>query len=162
QIAGGGFSHGAVAAGGGDPPTNTIDRRTPVIKQGTGTVAADAEAGPFLDDNIAMTQAFLALYRSTARRDWLRLAVSTLEFIDTPLRAPHAGYTASRPVADSRGVFRDPVRDVAQNAAVARTANMLHHYTANPRQLQIAHHAMKYLSAFAASASDQFRPDILL
>jgi uncharacterized protein YyaL (SSP411 family) len=135
QIAGGGFSHG-------------------------GTVGAGA--GRFLDDNISMTQAFLALYRSTGNREWLKAAVATLDFIDTKLRDPRAGYMASPPISNTRGVFREPVRDVAQNAAVARSASMLHHYTATERHLQIARHAMKYLSAFAAAASDQFRPDILL
>jgi uncharacterized protein YyaL (SSP411 family) len=147
QIAGGGFSHGA---------------------EGT------TPAGPFLDDNISMTQAFLALYRSTGNREWLKAAVATLDFIDKKLRDPRAGYIASPPTsntgaaaavtspAGTRGVFREPVRDVAQNAAVVRTASMLHHYTAAKRHLRIARRAMKYLSGFAAAANDQFRPDILL
>lgn len=136
QIPGGGFSHG----------------RTGGAKN----------AGPFLDDNISMTQAFLALYRSTGNREWLRAAVATLDFIDTKLRDPRAGYIASPPISNTRGVFREPARDVAQNAAVVRTASMLHHYTAADRHLRIARHAMKYLSGFAAAASDQFLPDILL
>jgi len=132
QNAGGGFSHG------------------------------DTPAGPFLDDNISMTQAFLALYRSTGNREWLEAAVATLDFINARLRDPRAGYMASPPISNTRGVFREPVRDVGQNAAVVRTAGMLHHYTAAERHLRIARHAMKYLSAFAAAASGQFRPDILL
>jgi uncharacterized protein YyaL (SSP411 family) len=133
QIPGGGFSHG------GATPT-----------------------GPFLDDNISMTQAFLALYRSTGNREWLKAAAGALDFIDTKLRDSRAGYIASPPIANTRGVFPEPVRDVTQNAAVVRTASMLHHYTAAPRHLRIARHAMKYVSGFAAAASDQFRPDILL
>jgi uncharacterized protein YyaL (SSP411 family) len=136
QIAGGGFSHG--------------------------TANVSAPAGPFLDDNISMTRAFLSLYRSTGNREWLKAAVATLGFIDTKLRDPRAGYIASPPISDTRGAFREPVRDVAQNAAVVRTASMLDHYTAAERHLRIARHAMKYLSGFAAAASDQFRPDILL
>jgi uncharacterized protein YyaL (SSP411 family) len=146
QNAGGGFSHGA--AGGADAEGTA----------GTGT----ALPGPFLDDNISMTQAFLALYRSTGNREWLKAAAATLDFIDTKLRDPRAGYIASPPVSNTRGVFREPVRDVAQNAALVRTASMLHHYTAADRHLRIARHAMKYLSAFAATATGQFRPDILL
>jgi len=118
--------------------------------------------GPFLDDNISMTQAFLALYRSTGEREWLRSAVAAIEFINTKLRDPRGGYIASSPIPNTRGVFREPVRDVAQNVAVARTASMLHHYSAAERHQRIAGHAMKYLSAFAAAANDQFRPDILL
>jgi uncharacterized protein YyaL (SSP411 family) len=121
-----------------------------------------APAGPFLDDNISMIQAFLSLYRSTGNREWLKAAVATLDFVDTKLRDPRAGYTASPSISNTRGVFRQPVRDVAQNAAVVRTASMLHHYSAAERHLRVARHAMKYLSGFAAAASDQFRPDILL
>src|SRR6185295_7258261 len=118
--------------------------------------AADAPipTGPFLDDNISMTQAFLALYRSTGNREWLQAAVATAEFIDTKLRDPRGGYMASQPISSTRGVFREPVRDVAQNAAVVRTASMLHHYTAAERHLRIARHSMKYLSSFAAAAND--------
>jgi uncharacterized protein YyaL (SSP411 family) len=109
-----------------------------------------------------MAQAFLALYRSTGNREWLNAAVTTLSFIDTRLRDPRGGYIASPVISNTRGVFREPIRDVAQNSAVVRTASMLHHYTAAERHLRIARHAMKYLSAFAAAASDQYRPDILL
>jgi uncharacterized protein YyaL (SSP411 family) len=152
QIAGGGFSHGA-----------TIGRGRANTSSGDGDHAADsaATAGPFLDDNTSMAQAFLALYRSTGNREWLKAAVATLDFIETKLRDPRAGYIASSPIANAR-VFREPVRDVAQNAAVARAASMLHRYTAAERHLRTARHAMKYLSGFAAAASDQFRPDILL
>jgi uncharacterized protein YyaL (SSP411 family) len=134
------------------------------IPGGGFTHAADDTtlAGPFLDDNISMTQAFLALYRSTGNREWLKAAVATVDFIDTKLRDPRAGYIASRPIPNARGIFREPVRDAAQNAAVVRTASMLYHYTAAERHLRIARYAMKYLSSFAAAASDQFRPDVLL
>jgi uncharacterized protein YyaL (SSP411 family) len=169
QIAGGGFSHGGAGAGGGANNAGSDTNRTASGPTNAGrraerTNTADdtVPAGPFLDDNISMTQAFLALYRSTGNREWLRAAVATLDFIDTKLRDPRAGYISSSPIANTRGVFRESVRDVAQNAAVVRTASLLHHYTAAERHLQIARHAMRYLSGFAAAASDQFRPDILL
>jgi hypothetical protein len=109
-----------------------------------------------------MTQAFLALYRSTGQRDWLQAAIGALDFIDARLRDPRAGYIASPPDSNTRGVFREPVRDVAQNAALVRAANMLNHYTGSEHPLRAARHGMKFLSAFAGAASDQFRPDILL
>jgi uncharacterized protein len=118
--------------------------------------------GPFLDDNVSMTQAFLALYRSTGEREWLRAAAATLEFIEAKLRDPRGGYLASLPVPNTRGVFREPVRDVAQNSALARAANMLHHYTGAEPPLRTARHGMRFLSGFARSANEQFRPDILL
>jgi uncharacterized protein YyaL (SSP411 family) len=118
--------------------------------------------GPYLDDNVAMTQAFAALYRSTGQREWLRAAVATLDFIDDRLSDPRGGYIASATAANTHGVFREPVRDVGQNAAVTRVANMINHYTGAERQARIARHAMSYLTAFAAAANGQFRPDILL
>lgn len=153
QVAGGGFSHdgGTGASGGGTSNTSSA---------ASGDAALTT--GPYLDDNLSLTQAFLSLYRSTGNREWLQAAVATIDFIDTKLRDSRAGYIASPPVSNARGVFREPIRDVAQNAALARAANMLHHYSAAERHLRIAQHAMKYLSAFAASAPDQFRPDILL
>jgi uncharacterized protein YyaL (SSP411 family) len=152
QIAGGGFSHGTISSA-----------ASGTSGAGSSTTANPGPpTGPFLDDNISMTQAFLALYRSTGNREWLKSAVAALELIDTQLRDPRGGYIVSTPVSNSRGVFREPVRDVAQNAAVVRTASLLYHYTAAGRHLQIARHAMKYLSGFAAAASHQFRPDILL
>jgi uncharacterized protein YyaL (SSP411 family) len=167
---GGGASHGGNASGAGHvstPSDATSADLTAGATQSAGRSAdqatgAPALPGPFLDDSVSMTQAFLALYRSTGNREWLKAAVATLNFIDTQLRDSRAGYMASSPIPNTRGVFREPVRDVAQNAAVARAASMLHHYTAAERHLHIARHAMKYLSAFAAAASDQFRPDILL
>ena len=188
QIAGGGFSHGGVDGNGAGPnadarkgtrarqnalsapaipaataiPPATAAPAATATPAATAAPATGAPSGPFLDDNISMAQGLLALYRSTGNREWLKSAVVSLNFIDTRLRDPHAGYIASPVVSNTRGVFRQPVRDVAQNAAVVRTANMIHHYTATERHLQIALHAMKYLSAFAAVASEQFRPDILL
>ena len=144
QIAVGGFSHG--------------DGRPSNVSGAKGA----APAGPFLDDNVSMTQAFLALYRSTGSREWLQAAIAAIGFIDMKLRDPRTGYIASPPASNARGVFREPVRDIPQNVAIVRAANLLYHYTADERHLRFAQHAMKYLSAFAAAASDQFRPDILL
>jgi uncharacterized protein YyaL (SSP411 family) len=163
QVPDGGFSHGGtggtVGPGGG---AKDAGRRADRANDSDHAADGTNRAGPFLDDNISMTQAFLALYRSTGNREWLKAAVATLDFIDTKLRDPRAGYIASSPIANTHGVFREPVLDIAQNAAVVRTASMLHHYTAAERHLRIARYAMNYLSGFAAAASDQFRPDILL
>lgn len=147
-LAGGGFSHGAPAPAGASP--------------GAGANAAADPTGPFLDDNISMAQALLSLYRSTGDREWLKATVNTLGYIDSHLRDPRGGYIASPAPSNGRGVFKDPIRDVTQNATVARTANMLHHYTAADPHLKIARHAMKYVVAFATAGGEQFRPDILL
>ncbi|HZO24313.1 MAG TPA: hypothetical protein VFB37_17605, partial [Steroidobacteraceae bacterium] len=130
---------------------------------GFGHAAAKPEAGgPFLDDNVSMTQAFVALYRSTGDREWLHDALATLDFMDAKLRDLRAGYVAAPPPSGGRGVFREPIRDSAQNAELVSAASMLHHYTGAERPLQVAQHAMKYLSALAAADSDRLRPEILL
>jgi uncharacterized protein YyaL (SSP411 family) len=169
KIGGSDTSHtaGDAKIGGSDTSRAASGATSAVHHTGRANTGGDdtdhaAPAGPFLDDNISMTQAFLSLYRSTGNREWLKAAVATLDFVDTKLRDPGAGYIASPSISNTRGVFRQPVRDVAQNAAIVRTASMLHHYSAAERHLRIAQHAMKYLSGFAAAASDQFRPDILL
>jgi uncharacterized protein len=118
--------------------------------------------GPFLDDNVAMTQAFLALYRSTGDRIWLTHATDTLTFIDANLRYADSGYIAAPPASRNRGVFREPVRLPDQNAALARAANMANRYTGDPRYREVAIHCMKYLAAFAASADELLLPEIVL
>jgi uncharacterized protein YyaL (SSP411 family) len=118
--------------------------------------------GPFLDDNLAMTQAFLALYRSTGERSWLTHATDTLNFIDQTLRHADAGFIAAPRLEQTRGVFNEAVRLPDQNAALARVANMANRYTGNPRYRKLALHSMKYLVAVAAAGGEQLLPDILL
>jgi uncharacterized protein YyaL (SSP411 family) len=118
--------------------------------------------GPYLDDNVAMTQAFLALYRSTGDRNWLARAVDTLDFIDRKFRHADAGFIAAPAAAGTRGVFSEAVRLPDQNAALARAANMANRYMGDPRYRDLALHAMKYLVAFAAAEHDQLLPEIVL
>jgi uncharacterized protein len=151
---------------GGRPSAQQGPRPADAQLTGTGLPAGgfshSGSDGPFLDDNVSMAQAFLALYRSTGQRMWAQAAAGTLQFIEGKLRDPRGGYMASRPAPDARGALKDPVRDVSQNAAMAQAANMLQHYTGSGEPARIAHHAMRFLAAFAAGAGDQFRPDILV
>jgi uncharacterized protein len=118
--------------------------------------------GPFLDDNIAMTQAFLALYRSTGDIAWLSHASATLNFIDGHLRHTEAGFLAAPAALGSRGVFSEAVRLPDQNAALARAANMANRYTGDPHFRAMGLHSMKYLASIVAPANRQFLPEILL
>jgi uncharacterized protein len=117
--------------------------------------------GPFLDDALAMSQAFVALYRSTGDRAWLAHAETVLGFINRGLRDPTAGYVAA-PRSGDRGVFRETVRQPEQNAAIVRVASLMHHYTGQVRYQKMATHGMKYLAAFARAAPEQLRAEILL
>lgn len=118
--------------------------------------------GPYLDDALAISQAFVALYRTTGDRQWLARAVAALEFINRSLRDPNAGYIAAPRSSRDHGVFRATVRQPEQNAAVVRVASLMHHYTGEIRYQKMATHGMKYLVAFAKAAPEQLRAEILL
>jgi uncharacterized protein YyaL (SSP411 family) len=118
--------------------------------------------GPFLDDALAMSQAFIALYRSSGEKAWLVRSGRTLDFVNRSLRNPGAGYIAA-PAPDAMpGVLREPVRSPEQNAALVRAATLEYHYTGNTRYRFMAAHAMKYLSGFAQAAPNEFHAEILL
>ena len=116
--------------------------------QGDGFRHDDTDrGGPFLDDSIAMADAFLALYRSSGERKWLSHAQATLKFIAGNFRHSESGFVAARVPADAVGVLREPIRAVDQNAAVVRVANLVSRYTGDPEYRRIAEYAMKRLAA---------------
>ena len=123
--------------------------------------AAD-RGGPFLDDSLAMSHAFVALYRTTGDREWLGYARGVLASVNRQLRDPKGGYIAAPLAKNERGVFRDPIRLPEQNAALARLANLMHHYTGDRHYQQMATHAMHYLVGFSKAAPQQMRAEILL
>ena len=118
--------------------------------------------GPFLDDALSMSQAFVALYRSTGKPGWLKHGAKALDFINGSLRDPMAGYIAAPRANTGHGVFREPVRQPEQTAALVRVASLVHHYTGDPRYRRMAAHGMKYLVAYAKASPGQLRPEILL
>ena len=117
--------------------------------------------GPFLEDTTAMGEAFAALYRSTGDRTWLVHAQVTLDFVARSFRHPEAGFTASHAPAGAQGVFREPIRAIDQNVAVARLANLVARYTGNPEYRGIAEHAMKRLATLPADGPG-LHADVLL
>ena len=106
--------------------------------------------GPYLNDTLAMGQAFLSLYRSSGERRWLDHARAAMDFINGKFLDARGGFDAAPPPAGATGVFRDPVRTIEENATVARFANLLARYTADTRYTQAALHAMQYLAAATA------------
>ena len=117
--------------------------------------------GPYLDDSVAMGEAFVALYRSTGARRWLASAEETLRFIGATFRNPSGGFIAAPAPAEAVGVFRKPVRVVDQNAALARLANMVFRYTGSLEHRELAQHAMRLLAAARAGRSGWYA-DVLL
>jgi uncharacterized protein len=118
------------------------------------------DGGPFLDDTLAMGEAYLALYRSTGERDYLAAARSAMGFILIRFKDARGGFISAPAPIGAMGVFRDPARTVEQNAALARFANLLNRYTADAQYHAAALHAMKFLAASAGT--EQLRADVLL
>ena len=119
--------------------------------------------GPYLDDTLAMGQAFIALYRSSGERSWLTAARAAMGFIDAHFRDARGGYMAAPAPAGATGVFADPARTLEQNSAVARFANLLQRYTAEVRYRAAALHAVKFLAAASAVAGPaQLHSEVLL
>lgn len=115
-------------------------------------------AGPYLADTLAMSQAFLKLYECSGDGSWLRRASAGLRFIDSHFRNRNgAGFVTSATSTDS-GYQPHPQRD--ENVALARTANLLGHYTGDPAFPAIANQAMRYAVTFAIAR--QYSPAGLL
>jgi uncharacterized protein YyaL (SSP411 family) len=94
--------------------------------------------GPFLGDTLAIARADLALYAATADRVWLIRAEETAAFIEKTFTA-NPGFRTSG--------SHDSVRQRDENVEVARFANLLGHYSGNPRHLAMAKNAMRFLAA---------------
>jgi uncharacterized protein YyaL (SSP411 family) len=75
---------------------------------------------------------------------------------------PAGGYATTASSAYSRGVFKEPVRDVDENIAVARFANILECYSGAPGVRKIAQRAMRYLAAPQIANGLRLRTGILL
>ncbi len=104
--------------------------------------AQDA-GGPYLGDSVYMGRAFLKLYAVTADRKWLRRAENAAQFVETKFKSD-IGYSAFvQPLA---GTLK-PRPQVDENVAVARTMNLLRHYTGKEVYEKAAQHAMHYLAA---------------
>jgi uncharacterized protein len=100
-------------------------------------------AGPYLADTLAMGRAFLTIYGVTGDRKWLAHAVAAAKFIDGNFRDAQAGYVTSKAPTDRSYTPRQQ-RD--ENFTLARFANLLSRYTADPQHKQMADYAMRYLT----------------
>ena len=104
---------------------------------------AGNDGGPYLGDSASMVRAFLSLYTVTADRKWLGRAEKTAGFIESNFKGD-IGYVAFvQPLAGKL----QPRPQVDENVTVARTMNMLSYYTGNTHYRDMAHHALRFLSA---------------
>lgn len=115
-IAGGGFRHDDVDAG-----------------------------GPFLGDTLAMGRAFLALWNVTGDRQYLDRAQQAAEFIAAHFAPakPGSGYITSAAVPNSAYA---PKPDRDENIAPVRFASTLSFVTSNAKDHALAAEAMRYLA----------------
>ncbi|HEX4322750.1 MAG TPA: DUF255 domain-containing protein, partial [Acidobacteriaceae bacterium] len=100
-------------------------------------------AGPYLDDTLAMGQAFLALYQVTADKQWLDRAVATVPFIAANFGARNGvGYLTSKAPTDK---YSQGFAERDENVALARFANLLYQYTGDVKAQAVAAQTMRYL-----------------
>lgn len=121
-----------------------------------------ADMPPALGDTLAMGQGLLALYVATGERAWLRQALQALQFIDRRFAVPTSGYATVAVSDAASGVFKESVRDVDENIAVARLANALYCYGGAIRSRKIARHAMRYLASPQIADGQRLRTGILV
>jgi len=115
------------------------------------------QAGPFLDDSLAMARAFLSLYGATGDRKWYSRAEETAGFIDahfkfvthTAATKKSAASTIAAGYADSDVTKKSvvgPIPNVDQNVMVARFSNLLYQYSGNERDKKMSETAMRFLA----------------
>jgi uncharacterized protein YyaL (SSP411 family) len=111
--------------------------------------ARAADDDTHLGDTLAMAEAAMALYRSTAKRRYLALAADLGEVIARDHRDPSAGYWVRRPVPGAKGVLAKPVKQIDENVAATRFFNLLARNTGKAAFRADAEHGMRYLIALA-------------
>jgi uncharacterized protein YyaL (SSP411 family) len=112
----------------------------------------------YLNDNIRMGKAFLALYRSTGEVRWLIQAVQLGKFLEKKFKAPKAGILT----ATDNGTPIKPVRQLDENIQAARFMNLLAHYSGKERHRKFAEHIMKYLTTESVATRRITEAGILL
>jgi uncharacterized protein len=106
---------------------------------------AHDQGGPYLGDTLAMGRTFLELHAATADRIWLARAEQAADFIMAHFVDSNApGLLTSDPEAAE--AF-PPVRELDENVAAARWANLLWQYSGRVQDKALAQTAMKYLSS---------------
>jgi uncharacterized protein YyaL (SSP411 family) len=116
-------------------------------------------AGPFLDDTLAMGQAFLCLYEVTGDPEWLKRAEEARRFLAANFAAGSgAGFVTSK--APTNQAYK-PHRERDENVQVARFATLLSQYSGNKGDIETATRAMKYLATHEVAVAWLSAPVLL-
>ncbi len=125
--------------------------------EGGGYTHGDADrGGPFLGDTLSMGQAALELYAATGDRKWMRVASEAGDFITSKLQDPSGGLLTSVQSEANIGVFASPAKILEEQIQTARFSNLLHRYTGDKNDFELAGHAAR----FALSENHLERPSV--
>jgi hypothetical protein len=113
-----------------------------------------------LGDTLAVAEAAMALYRSTAERHYLALAAELADVIARDHRDIEGGYMVRQPERGARGALARPVKQIDENVAAVRLFNLLAYDTGKPVYRADAEHGMRWLIALAGD--DMVVPGALL
>lgn len=111
----------------------------------------------YLEDQVAMADALLALYENTAERHWLSEAIRSADVITQTFRHPVAGWVDATRIGPLK-----PIPGIDQNIATGRFFNRLYHYSGQDRWREAAKVAMRFLSAESVALSRLEETGLLL
>jgi uncharacterized protein YyaL (SSP411 family) len=118
------------------------------------------EGDVHLGDTLAIAEAAEALYRSTAERRYLLLAIELATVILRDHRDPAGGFVVRQAEAGAKGVLASPVKQIDENVATVRLLNLVARQTGNPAFRLGAEHGIAYLRSVAEQ--DLVLPGVLL
>jgi uncharacterized protein YyaL (SSP411 family) len=118
---------------------------------------ATDNAGPYLEDTLAMGRAFVGLYQVTGAREWLAHAEDAARFIRARFAPGEAGFVSAAP----DGVLASRAQ-TDENLMLARFANLLWHYTGDEAYGADARRAMRYLVTAAVALRRPSEAGILI
>jgi uncharacterized protein YyaL (SSP411 family) len=108
-----------------------------------------ADDDTHLGDTLAMAEAAMALYRSTAERRYLADATRFADVIARDHKDPAGGYMVRAPEPGAKGVLAKPVKQIDENVATTRLFNLLARNTGKAAFGTDAEHGMRYLISLA-------------
>ncbi len=111
-----------------------------------------------LSDTLAMARAMLQLYRATFDKQYLDYTCQSTDFINQNFRNELCGYN-SRIHSNKETT---PKRQMDENIALTRFANLLSYYSEKQRFTKIAKHGMRYLSIPEVATARMEEAGILL